>query len=457
MIERAWVLGLGSYAALVGLAPTAGARLALAAPVAILPVAWWTLAAPARWVSSFLLAAVLLPPLPIALGDSGPHPALLFALLGVFAYASRFDALRIEANFLTGSLLALLAALLLSLPFAALYSGAEIAAASMLRVALFAISLAVFAWTAYGPEQAFLSVRVMFGAATVSALFGCIDFYFQWPAPAGYGPQFVWLASGVYRRAQGLFYEASTLGNFCVFFLVMVVVALVQGAKKITTVSRPVLIGGATIILVALIFSYSRASLLNLAVAMMSLALLNRRRIHVRRAAGVTLLALSVAVLAAHAAFPAFVESYWLRLSGSFVYFLQYTEDVLSGRLESWRTLLTFLADHPWSAIFGVGYKTLPYSDIAGRPVIADNMYLSLLVETGWVGLTALVAASLAILRAGWQSARSDRAEAAFFGTWIFCFWTGQMVQMLSGDLLTYWRVLPLYFWVLARAVRISA
>ena len=28
------------------------------------------------------------------------------------------------------------------------------------------------------------------------------------------------------------------------------------------------------------------------------------------------------------------------------------------------------------------------------------------------------------------------------------------MVQMLSGDLITYWRVLPLYFWVLATAAR---
>jgi hypothetical protein len=36
----------------------------------------------------------------------------------------------------------------------------------------------------------------------------------------------------------------------------------------------------------------------------------------------------------------------------------------------------------------------------------------------------------------------------------MLCFWCGQMVQMLSGDLLTYWRVLPVYFWVLALAVR---
>jgi hypothetical protein len=25
---------------------------------------------------------------------------------------------------------------------------------------------------------------------------------------------------------------------------------------------------------------------------------------------------------------------------------------------------------------------------------------------------------------------------------------------MLTGDILTYWRILPLYFWVLAQAVR---
>jgi hypothetical protein len=39
---------------------------------------------------------------------------------------------------------------------------------------------------------------------------------------------------------------------------------------------------------------------------------------------------------------------------------------------------------------------------------------------------------------------------------WIFCFWMGELVQMLSGDLITYWRVLPIYFWILAIAVRES-
>ena len=48
----------------------------------------------------------------------------------------------------------------------------------------------------------------------------------------------------------------------------------------------------------------------------------------------------------------------------------------------------------------------------------------------------------------------SSQRRAVFFGEWIFCFWIGEMVQMLSGDLITYWRVLPVYFWVLGTAIR---
>src|SRR5215475_3001670 len=104
--------------------------------------------------------------------------------------------------------------------------------------------------------------------------------------------------------------------------------------------------------------------------------------------------------------------------------------------------------------ILGVGYKTLPYSDFIGQPVVADNMYLSMLVETGIFGLGALLLLNFAIVRAGYRAARSSDTERSFYGTWIFCFWLGEAAQMLSADLLTFWRVLPVYLWVLAMAVR---
>jgi O-antigen ligase len=85
---------------------------------------------------------------------------------------------------------------------------------------------------------------------------------------------------------------------------------------------------------------------------------------------------------------------------------------------------------------------------------VGDNTYLTLLVETGVVGLAALLWLNFAILRSAGRAIRAPNARTSFYGTWMLCFWCGQMVQMLSGDLLTYWRVLPVYFWVLALAVR---
>ncbi|MGH9720427.1 MAG: O-antigen ligase family protein, partial [Bryobacteraceae bacterium] len=407
---------------------------------------WWFLAQPSRWVALLFCSALLLPPLPIALGDSGPHPALVAAALGIFAGLLQFGAWRLRVDLVTGLLVTFFMILLASVAAAVVYSGPMIAAASLARVLLFGISIYVYLWTVSqtGPLP---GPRMLFWIALAAAAFACADFFFQLPAPSGYGAQFVWLQSGVYRRAQGLFYEASTLGNFCAFFLVMTAVGLLH-PKEATGVPRWVLAAGGAVFGATLIFSYSRASVVNVVIALGCLVIVNRRRFRIKRTALPVTAALACATAASYAIFPAFARLYWERLLGSFVNLFESTEGILSGRVQAWTQIAGALAEHPWHLLFGVGYKTLPYSDVLGAPVVADNMYLALLAETGIAGLVAVLVLHAAILQASW------RARASFYGMWILCFWAGQTVQMLSGDLLTYWRVLPLYFYVLARAVR---
>jgi hypothetical protein len=152
--------------------------------------------------------------------------------------------------------------------------------------------------------------------------------------------------------------------------------------------------------------------------------------------------------------FPVFTETYWLRLSATAQYLFSGAEGVFSGRVATWRTLAGWITTHPWQMLAGIGYKTLPYTDYLGAPAVADNMYLSLLIETGVAGLAALIWLNIAMLRAAGRAARSSDPRRSFFGTWMLCFWAGEIAQMASGDILTYWRVLPLYFWVAALAVR---
>jgi hypothetical protein len=441
---------LGLCATLLAVRPGFAIKAAACAVMIAIPMLWWMLREPGRWLLLFFISALVLPPLPVNIGDAGPHVAILFAACGLLI--GLVHAVPIRVDRLSMSLVALFAAIAASIAMAAVYSGFAIAAASLARVALFGISVYVFFFVR-GSGAPFGLVRVMFWAAVGSAVFACLDFYFQFPAPGGYGPQFIWLESGVFRRAQGVFYEASTLGNLCAFFLEMIAVALFRPRAE-RPVSMVAMLAGGAALASALVLSYSRASLVNLAVALMVLLWLHRARLRIGRVlftagiSGAALLALLIGI------FPLFARAYWLRLSQSFSYFFESPNAILSGRIHSWTILTQFLLAHPWHAIFGIGYKTLPYSDFIGQTAIADNTYLSMLIETGIAGLVALIVWNAAVIRASYRAANSDDAQRSFYGTWMLCFWAGQIVQMFSADLLTYWRVLPVYMCVLALAVR---
>ena len=441
---------VGSCAALIAVMPGLGAKAAACAVLISIPAFWWMLREPSRWLALFFVAALLLPPLPVAIGDAGPHVAILFAGCGMLI--GLIHMIPVHADRLGISFCALFAAITASVAMAAIYSGLGIAAASMARALLFGISMYVFFFVR-GSSVSFNIVRLLFWAAAGTAAFACLDFYFQFPAPGGYGPQFIWLDSGVFRRAQGVFYEASTLGNLCSFFLTMIVVALFRprGERPLPIIAM--LAGGAALAS-ALVLSYSRGSLVNLAVSLAVLAWLHRKQIRIGRLlmAGGAVGAAAYGILSG--LFPIFARAYWLRISQSFSYFFESPNAILSGRIHSWGILAQFLVDHPWHAILGIGYKTLPYSDFIGHTAIADNTYLSVLIETGIGGLIALLIWNTAILRASYRAATSDDAQNSFCGEWMLCFWAGQIVQMFSADLLTYWRVLPVYMCVLALAVR---
>jgi O-antigen ligase len=459
--ELLWGGALGIYGAALALAPGVGLKVGLAAPLVLLPILWSLLRSPTAWLALFFGCALLTPPLPIALGDSGPHIAILVAAFGLFAGFLRLCEWRFRIDPLAVSLLALLTIFGASVASAALYSGPAIAAGSLARVALFGISVYIFLYVRDGPgvlnaAQSQRALRWLFWAGVLSALFACVDFYFQFPPPAGYEQQFVWLDSGVYRRAQGFFYEASTLGNISAFFLEMIAVTLFL-RREDAPASRLALWLGAIPLAAALVLSFSRASLVNFGVALAVLFWLRRDRIRWKRVAIGVLSFCGASLAILWAAFPVFARTAWLRMFSAFAYFSESPNDVLSGRVDAWRTLLDFLAANPWRAVLGLGYKTLPYSDFIGTKAVGDNTYLTLLAETGIAGLFVVIALNVAILMYAYRAARSSETVGSFAGTWMLCFWAGQSVQMLSADLLTYWRVLPVYFFVLALAVRRSS
>ena len=125
---------LGSYAASLALVRDPVILLLALAPVLLLAAAWWILSgAPDRWVVVFLCVAVLTPPLPIALGDSGPHPSLLIAAIGLAAGLIWLPDWRIPSSGLSHAIAMLFFVLLLSAGLSAFYSGVSIGLGTLAR------------------------------------------------------------------------------------------------------------------------------------------------------------------------------------------------------------------------------------------------------------------------------------------------------------------------------------
>src|SRR5260370_25210876 len=131
--ELAAGLALGLYATAIALAPGIIPKLVLCAPLVLIPLAWRFLQTSTAWLTLFFFCALLTPPLPIRLGDSGPHVALLMAGAGLFIGLLRLSEWRFLPDPLAASTLALWLVFACSGPLAAFYSCPTVAAASLAR------------------------------------------------------------------------------------------------------------------------------------------------------------------------------------------------------------------------------------------------------------------------------------------------------------------------------------
>jgi O-antigen ligase len=451
-----WVLVIlavsAGFAALAIDVPSAAVfAIAPAAALAML----YLLEHPGAWVVWFLALGLLLPALPLEIGsvELPLHPAMLVLAAGCIVIWVRLPEWHIEFTPLTTASILLLGALLLSLPWAFYYSGPAVGAQSAMRWALLLSGFLVMGWVAYGPTQPRGLLQMILAAALIASVFAVLDFVFQLPRTVRFSDQYIYGSSNPIRRAQGVFYDASALGNFCAMMLTLML-ALGRRARQALQVPAWLLWISAPTLALALVLSFSRGSVLNLAVAVTVLAWMRRRTLFSARGiVAAVVLVFAAGVVAALIA-PQYLLPYGNRLVYTAQEFFANPNEVLSKRVDTWTELASFVAEHPWQIVLGIGYKSLPYTDTFARPLVADNMYLSVLIESGLPGLGALLVFCGAVLVTTLRMARRADYAVAGLGRFLFAFWIGEMVQMLSGDILTFWRVTPVYLALLGLALR---
>ena len=409
---------------------------------------------PLLFVVVFLVVLIVLPPFFFSrFGETPIYVSTFLAPIGVAILVARLPDLRFRLDPVARGLGLFLFATGLSLPFAYWFSGVEVGNASYFRWLLLVQAAMIYllvrggAPTQEGWAERWL-FRILLVAATLSATYGIVDFYWPIPLPHPAADQFIWLGSGVLRRAQGAIYEASSFANLCGFFLLIVSAAFLTRQERVVGLARSGALFLIPILSLAVFVSFSRSSWGNVAVGILAFAAVSGKARLSRGAVLLLMLAIPLGALWYY------TPELWNYLVNTRLgYLAQVFSDpsvASSGRSETWARVLAIIEDHPQYLLFGVGYKTLPYTRLFHEEIITDNGYLSLLLETGIVGCGSLLFLSGAILKTFHNLARRSDGALRFWSTLLFSFWCGEMVQMLATDAHTYWRNMVLFFAMMA-------
>jgi hypothetical protein len=428
--------------------------------LAVFGLCAWCIQSCRGWVYACVAATLVVPPVyPAALGGVTPIYVCNFVLLiGCVALLVRYHEFRLLPDSISQASFLFLTALLVSLPFAYWLSGASASGQSLLRFLLILQPFFVYVWIRGFPcfqsiSQLERFVKLLLGLGVAAAVYGIVDFYYPIPIPHPFADQYIYLDFKHIRRAQGMLYEASSFGNLCAFFLALTL-CLLFGKQQLSNLYRAWLFLGTGIFTMAVFLSYSRGSWAAVMVAI-SAFLIVQRQLRPRIVL-LLFLILGSFVYLVYQLSPEVVANFFSWRLGNLAEFWDDPDSATSGRWQSWTTLIQFFADRLWLLLFGIGYKTIPFTDLFGTPLVADNGYLSLLFETGILGLAAFLWLNWAILKTLRDDGQTTSPVLRLCRTFLFAFWCGEMVQMLTGDIFTYWRNLTVLFAMIAAVLAID-
>ncbi|HET9177485.1 MAG TPA: O-antigen ligase family protein [Terriglobia bacterium] len=432
----------GCSLALIG--STAQWSLLLVGVIAYLLFAALSVKEPLIFVVTFLVVLEIFPPFFFAqTGDTPVFLSFLLLPVGGAIVVSRLRDLNFGGDSFSGGLAAFLVAIALSIPFAWWLSGARAGAGSVLHWLLLSQMAFIYYLIRGGANEEETrcerwAFRLLLAGALLSAAYGIVDFV--WPVPFAHpaADQFIWLGSMILRRAQGVFYESSNFANFCGFFLVITSAALLAQKERLLGIRRPVLIASVVVLSLAVLVAFSRSTWAGVLVALLVFASITGN-VKVRRGA----------ILGVVLAVPLFLlwklsPELWMYLLdarvGKLAEIFVSPDVVTSGRFDTWSHVLAIMTEHPHYLVFGVGYKTLTITRLFHGEIIVDNGYLSLLLETGFVGLAGFLYFSAAIMKRFLELARAADQAVAFWSAVLFSIWCGLLVQLLAVDAYTFWR-----------------
>jgi O-antigen ligase len=355
-----------------------------------------------------------------------PAPSdILLALIAALAVASgRVDLRRVPGSMLT-LVIFLLVLNLLSMTAAVDLGDALRFFAITLYLAVIAVWLTTYLQSA---ERMRLVVGAYIAGAVIFALLAVLALFLPYP---GHDT----LAGESATRATGLFKDPNVFGPF----LIPAALILLEESlhPRLLRLRRPVMVAMLAVLVLGVMFAYSRAAWLNLAVAaVVMLGVMAMREDAGRRAATALALVAAVGVVGGAA----------IVLTGS-TQFLEQRAQVQSydsQRFTAQRTGVKLAEEHA----LGVG----PGQFEQDNPVSAHSIYIRVLAEQGVLGLAVLVALLGGTLALAIGNAVAGRDAFGVGSAVLLGAWCGLLANSAFVDTL-HWR----HLWLVAALIWVAA
>jgi O-antigen ligase len=356
--------------------------------------------------------------------EPAPSDALLAAVIAFAIATGHFDLRRVPS-----SMLALLVGLL-ALNLLSMTAAADLGEAlRFFAITLYLATLAVWLATYLRSEERVRRVvgAYVAGAAVVAAL-AVLGLFVAYPGKDV-------LTGESATRAQGLFKDPNVFGPFLIpAALIMLEEALrprLFGLRRATNVAV------LAVLVLGIVFAYSRAAWLNLAVAVVVMLIAMSLRADAGRAAAGTLALIAAVAVVGAAAVVA---------TGS-TEFLQERAQVQaydSERFSAQRGGVQLAEEH----LLGVGPGQFELS----QPVSAHSIYVRVLAEQGIVGLAMLVALLAGTLVLAGANAVAGRDTYGVGSAVLLAAWCGLLANSAFVDTL-HWR----HLWFVAALIWVAA
>jgi O-antigen ligase len=356
--------------------------------------------------------------------EPAPSDVLLAMLAALAVVSGRFHLRRIPAP------IVVLLAVLVVLNILSMAVAAELdAALRYFAITIYLVVLAVWLTSYLRTEARMrLVIRAYVGGAVIMSVLAVVALYVAYP-----GHEL--LAGENASRAQGLFKDPNVFGPF---LILAALIALEEALRpRILGLRRPTAVAVLVVLVIGIVFAFSRAGWLNFAVGVSVMLLVLSLRTEAARATWAAVALIAVVALFAGGAV-------LLTGSGDFLQERAQVQTYDTERFSAQRTGIQLASEHA----LGVG----PGQFENDQPVSAHSLYIRVLAEQGVLGLVVIVALMAFTLVLAARNAVAGRDAYGVGSAALLGAWCGLLANSAFVDTL-HWR----HLWLVAALIWVAA